>query len=127
MGAKANMYKLLAKAEKAQAKREKREPHTQERSSLPAAQEHVEVAAPARPMMMERQPPVPYGFQGNGPRVGGQALSAKRGQEPCVGYDHRLIKKLVTKHGCTEYQASQALLHQGGNFDAASCQIVREL
>merc|ERR1712072_586176 len=56
MGAKANMYKLLAKAETAQAKREKREPCTQERSSPPAApvQKHVEVAAPARPMMMER-------------------------------------------------------------------------
>merc|ERR1711981_72338 len=56
MGAKANMYKLLAKAETAQAKREKREPCTQERSSPPAVpvQKHVEVAAPARPMMMER-------------------------------------------------------------------------
>lgn len=103
-------------------------PQPQKHSPPPAApaQKHVEVTA--RPMMMETQPPMPYGFQGKGPRVGGQALSAKRGQEPRVGYDHSLIKKLVTQHdGCTEYQAGQALLHQGGNFDAASCQVVREL
>jgi hypothetical protein len=81
-----------------------------QRSPPPAAQprKHVEVAASAR--------------------VGGRALSAKRGQEPRVGYDHHLIKQLVTQHdGCTKYQAGQALLHQGGNYDAASSQVVREL
>lgn len=49
--------------------------------SAAPAQKHVEVAAPARPMMMERQPPMPYGFQGKGHRVGGRALSDERGHQ----------------------------------------------
>jgi len=71
---------------------------------------HVEVAAPARPMMMERQPPMPYGFQGHGQRLGGSN-----------------IQHLVARHKCKTGHARDALAKAHGDVAMASCLITEDL
>jgi len=111
------MYRLLAKADAAQAKRDGREPHTQERTPPPAA--------PVQPMMMQRQPPMPSGFQGKGPRVAGEVLADERRDEASMeGFMEQIREKelatLQMRHGISRNEANALLMQAGENTDVAN-------
>merc|ERR1711977_15958 len=131
MGAKANMYRLLAKADAAQAKREKREPRTHERS--PAAkhsntERHVEVVKHQFTQHMKWGPDpkkaAMAAFTGQGYRVGGEeadleaALAASLADEAAPS-EKEVFTRFVLKEGGYPKLADEIWVQVGGNPDAA--------